>query len=73
MTDMAEPQVSIENLEDTPTETLTASELAHQFFTQHNIIPKLTYVDSLNTWVGDGYVLNDKPLLKISYEFKDNS
>jgi hypothetical protein len=47
----------------------TAPEVVFRFLKENRIRPKITFVEDLNAWVGDGYVLNDKPLLKLTYEW----
>lgn len=49
---------------------VTASELVYSFFQENNIELRIEAVESVNQWLGDGYVLNDKPLLKVSFEYK---
>ena len=53
------------------TDPIPASERVYAFFLENNIVPKVTVINELNTWVGDGYVLNDKPLLKVTYSYKE--
>lgn len=48
---------------------VSASDLVHNFLTEHNIKPKLVVVDDVNIWDGTGHLLNDKPLLKVTYEY----
>lgn len=57
-------------IEDTP-HILTPSEEVHAFLIEKGYVPKVTAVNQLNVWVGDGYILNDKPLLKVTYEKKE--
>lgn len=49
----------------------SASQLVQNFLNENNIEIKLEAIDSLNQWVDGGFVLNDKPLLKVKFEFKD--
>ncbi len=48
---------------------VSAPQLVHDFLVQNKIKPKLEVVSELNVWDGSGTILNDKPLLKVTYEF----
>jgi hypothetical protein len=67
-----ESRVSVEALDSPPPssiqQTLSPTEDMYQYARSQGYHMKLTYVEAINSWVGDGYVLNDKPLLKVTYE-----
>ncbi len=69
ITNMARKKTKIVN--DTKAVAKTPSELVHDFLKENKLKIKVSAEEGLNVWVGDGYVLNDKPLLKITY-VKDN-
>jgi len=49
----------------------SAPELAHRLLDEHHLKPHLILVDGLNVWDGkDGFLLHDKPLLKLTFIFE---
>lgn len=60
----------VETPEELETLEVSASELVHEFLKANNIKPRVTVVDEVNIWDGTGHLLNDKPLLKVTYEFE---
>jgi hypothetical protein len=47
-----------------------ANQLVYEFLKANNIIPKVTATkDKGVTYTGDGFVLTDKPLIKIKYRY----
>ncbi len=70
--DVSTPQTEIPE-PTAPIFNLSAAETVHRFLIENNIVQKLTIMDEKNSWVGDGVVLNDKPLLKITYEYKESN
>lgn len=71
--------IKLDTEENPPTEVVaeekavfssaSAPQLVHDFLLQNKIKPKLEAIEELNVWVGDGYILNNKPLLKVTYEY----
>ncbi len=64
-----EPSAKIIPEETTVSWPVSAPQLVHDFLVQNKIKPKLEVVSELNVWDGSGTILNDKPLLKVTYEF----
>jgi len=51
-------------------EKLTASQMVQKFLKDNNITQKITILKpDQSSWVGDGFVLTDQPLLKVTYEY----
>ena len=50
----------------------TASQLVRDFFEDNHIEMKLEAAENINVWDGTGVLLADKPLLKITYLFKES-
>lgn len=55
------------NYDPESTGEASAADMVHKFLTENHIKTKLVAVNELNVWVGDGTILNDKPLLKVTY------
>lgn len=66
---LGETKVEIEEPTFTQSTALSATELVYNFMSQNKIKPKLIVINELNVWDGTGFLINDKPLLKISYEY----